>query len=583
MNTLEGRETNDLTSSHNQSINFNPENVKGVRETDVIVKKGWYNARLLTPQNQVYRADHGEYQLYDNYDNEDKQSKIYLYHESVAQGKNSKSHARVAAPSLRSVSVDTSLRTPIQRRNQAKTTFIQYDKNGVRQEGADFQVDILNEYDQVNCDGGHLVDYKFSAQGSHTDAVNYVPQHYFYNRWLKEHLVKKTQGYLEIALYTPNPPQIKVKGEERYDPIPIGILLVTLSAQSIEAAYYFPNNKYNYRALQKDLEIKGKMAEQMVINFRLNQSLLQLLTPAIIYYSKTRGINFPSQLEHEAKGKDRMGNLVEGMGVLNSEDSEALISRLASNVFHEEEVDLATIFSPFCSAADNNPSNSEAIQAALDVLGKFLIEYGMKNVLKSEVVSTHSRIMFANIITDFIEAHHQVSEKAMDRIEKLFSGVYPSTLEELFKVRKGMTLTDLLYFGNLYNKLSSPHIHSAFFEGFKICEDMDLDDNLSNFISILKRVYRVVQTQELTEDQKQNLLDLLLDARDNIDYLVETEYPEEEFEDSLEFLKKSKKVITKWKKMPSLTKGTYQNSPNSYHSFRSADGYYQSRICRLGT
>ncbi|WP_156956743.1 hypothetical protein [Candidatus Odyssella acanthamoebae] len=576
---LDSREINDLTPSQNQFINLNLTNAKDVKKTDAIVKNGWYNARLLTPQNQVYTTDDNEYALYDS---QDKPSKAHVYRQSAAQGKNSKSHAWVATSSLKSVSVDASIRTATQRKNETKTTFIQYDKMGIKQKGADFRVDIINEQGQVNYDGGHLVDHKFSAQGSHTDAANYIPQHYFYNRWLKEHLVKKAEGYLEIALYTPNPPKIKVKGEERYDPIPIGILLVTLSAQTIEAAYYFPNNKYNYRELQKDLGIEKNIAKQMVDNFRLNECLHQLLEPAIIHYSKTHGINVQSQSKHEAQGEGRVADLVEGMGSLNCEESEALISRLASNVFHQEEVELETIFSPFCSAADNNPSNSEAIQAAVNILGKFLIDYGMKNALKSEIVSTHSRIMFANIITDFIEAHDQVSEKAMENIDKLFSIVYPSTLKELFKAKKRMTLTDLLYFGNLYNKLSSPHIHASFLEGFSICEDMDLDDNLSKFISILESLHEVVQNQTLTVPQQQNLIDLMLDAQDSIDYLIETGFPEEEFKDSLRFLKKFKNIIRKWKKMPSLTKGTYQNSPNSQHFFRSSSGYYQSRICQLG-
>lgn len=68
----------------------------------------------------------------------------------------------------------------------------------------------------------------------------------------------------------------------------------------------------------------------------------------------------------------------------------------------------------------------------------------MKNALKSEMLTTHSRIMFTNIITDFMECHDQVSEEAFNRSDQAYEDIYSKTLEQLWQIKNTMNLEELI-------------------------------------------------------------------------------------------------------------------------------------------
>lgn len=544
------------------------------------VKEGWYDARLITLSTQFYiKTDEG----FVLYQDASEPLTTQLYKDSPQlSDQASKSHELLKLGSLSwGVSVDTSIHTQVRRNQEKKQTFIQYDKV-VIQDKKDFPVNITNEKDQVNYDGGHLADHKFSAQGSHTDPSNYIPQIGSYNRWLKEPLVKNAKGYLEIPLYTSNPPSIKVKGDQRYNAIPIGIILIPLSSKDLsEEAYYFPNNQFHYQVLKQKLGHRS-VGKKMLPNFKLKRSLSKLLWPAIIHDLQKKHKNLARQLHQEKGRSDIMATLIGGMSQLTVDAEEDVLIKLASEVFHQSNITIGNVLEIDRDLNKGQP-NPQALRHSFNVLGHFLIEYALKNTLKSEVLSTHSRIMFADIMTDFIECHDQVSELAFKRVEEVWSKDYQRTIEELWDIKDRMNLTDVIYFANLYKKLSAPFIEPAFYMGFDLGGDMNLEDNFFRFITLLKVVYRKTENVELEPQVKQNLVDLFSEAQEDLSYMIEKGYPQEYLSEQKEFLKTVKQRVEAWNNSSNSFGGSYQTSPNSEIMFRCVEGYKARQIAYLGT
>src|SRR5690606_646780 len=73
-------------------------------------------------------------------------------------------------------SVTGKISTTTKRKDEKKKTFIQYDRDRLITVGKDFPVRKNNYRSRVYYDGGHLIDHKYTAQGSHVDPRNYVPQ-----------------------------------------------------------------------------------------------------------------------------------------------------------------------------------------------------------------------------------------------------------------------------------------------------------------------------------------------------------------------------------------------------------------------
>lgn len=555
------------------------------------VNSGWYDEQLIARHTYVYLKDDSEYKLHVKSSDAIEPS---LYNQSPTLN-DSQSHQLLKTTTDSSgTSTATSTLTPTLHKNKKNRTRIQYDTDNIQQNGKDFMVDAtcVNAKNQptgkVNYDGGHFVDYECSEQNPHTDNFNYVPRHHHYNRWLKKYIVKKASDYLEIPIFTPNPPLIKMMNDNSYVSIPIGILLAPLKNLQVQAMYYFPNNQYNYRTCQHNLKSKNDTTKKMIALFKLDKVFHDLLWPAIIHNIREKNNALASRIIQENKRTDNVGKLVKSMSINELDDEEAVLATLTSNVIHQSDVVLSNILSvskEMLKSMKRDQSNQKALQQSFNVLGHFLIDDALKNALKSEILSTQSRIIFANIVTDFIECQDQVSKKALKRVDQFYGNLYPATLKKLSKSEEDMNLGDLIYYANLYQRLSTPSMGASLLElaGFQICKNLDIATNMIMFIDILSTVYTKTEKKKLNAKQMQNLIDLFLDAQESIAYHICNGCPIEELEDQMAFLKKAKKRVLKWERLTNDTNGTYQTSPNSTSSFRTMPGYKAKQIKYLGT
>jgi hypothetical protein len=496
---------------------------------------GYYEARLLTFGTHFFIRNATTYEL--RAESSDVTAAKVYRKDPNADSALTSSQLLITEDELSlGASVTTSIKTTTARKNESKQTYIQYDKDAVRQEGCDFTVNSKNGNGTANYDGGHLTDHKFSAEGSHTDAFNYIPQHHAYNRWIKESIVKQRtgkaapsniEGYVEIPLYTPNPPKIKVCAEKRYDAIPIGIILVTLKNQAIVDAYYFPNNQYNYSTLQGKLKLPRFSGSKIAPYFKLKKDLHPLLMPAIIYDGRHNNILHTQQVRSEKKKVDVVDALVDGMSDLSLDDEETTIATLASNTLFQKNVDLANILDlseQQVTHLNKGQTNPKALTQSFNVLGQFLIEYAMGNTLKSEVLMPTSRIMFLNIMIDFFDNFHQFkgsSLKALEYMHTTFLDAFKKSLTALDQQKEKMNLRDLLYFANLYEKLSTESMHNANHYGYGAGEDFeDIHNSLHEFIGVLRTLKETVKQEPPTCAQMQNLVHVFEGAQQNLSFVI---------------------------------------------------------------
>lgn len=584
--------SNEVDSKEESSEDENDSSTKfanKIEETDELlrVENGYYDARLITFGTHFFVRDTDHYQLHAQGSDE---KAVRLYKQNphlVEQVTNSQLLITEDELSL-GVSVSTSIIETTKRPKGTASTFVQYDKTHVKQQNKDFLVDATNEKGDANYDGGHLTDYKFSAQGSHTNDFNYVPQHHAYNRWIKESIVKQRkskkedniEGYVEIPLYTPQPPSIKVLGEDRYDPIPIGIILLSLKNKAILNAYYFPNNQYNYRELQSTLGLPRLSGTKVAPYFKLKTAFHQLLWPAIIYDGRKNNVLLAAQVDKEAQRVNMVDALVEGMSTFDVEGDEAILSRLASNVLYQENVDLANVLDldeEQGELLNINQPNQNALRQSFNFLGQFLINYSMRNALKSEVLLPTSRIMFLNIMVDFFDNYWQFEDdalKSLDYIHETFLEDFKSSLAELEGQKEHMNLRDILYFANLYEKLSTESMHAAFHAGYGVGDDFeDIEDNFRKFIQILQIVSNKTKQETPTHEQMQNLVSVFSGAQNNLSYVITLcGGDSSEFSKQKQFLKGMHSQVSAWNKNSEALSGSYQVSPNSTMSFRGING-----------
>jgi hypothetical protein len=561
------------------------------------IATGYYDARLITfGTNMFVRGVNGYELRAESSDATD--VKIHRQKSEVNSNATSSQLLITEGDISLATSVDTSIKTTTERKSEGKQTFIQYHKGRFDQEDKDFLVDETYKakrgnktVDILNYDGGHLIDHKFSAEGSHTTSFNYIPQHHDYNQHLKEFLVSSAEGYLEIPLYTPNPPRVGVKGKRRqkvYNNIPIGIILVVLHKQSISGAYYFPNNQYSYENLRKNLNLETLDCSVITPYFKLKQSLHPLLLPAIIYDGRQHIALQGAQTSEESRRVNMINALVAGMSTLNLNDEEETLATLASNTLHQKDVQLANILdikSSKIAKLNHNQPNMTALTQSFNVLGQFLIEYAMGNALKSEVLNPTSRIMFLNIMIDFFEDYQMFegpSLKALDYIHDTFLDTFTSSLSalETMALNKQINLENLIYFANLYQKLSTESMHAAFQNGYGVGDDFgDIYNNLSKFFEILKVLKTTLEKEKPTFEQQQNLVSLFSEAQNNLAYsitLLGGASSAKEIDPNInsfkEFLKTMTSLVKKWDKKNISASGSYQDSPNSQVLFRGING-----------
>lgn len=501
------------------------------------VSRGWYDARLITFGAYIYVKERNSFHLtalssdlYSSSSSSSSSSSEHLYEKN-----SSPNHVVLRSERTIGVSADKNMRN--EKKRMSKDTAVHYDKYNIIQNDKDFLVDSFSpekhkiaEDPKTNYDGGHLVDYIFGNIISNSDSNNYVPQHYFYNQFLKKYIVnqKIVDGYLEIPLFTPNPPKIKVVDKEKYDSIPIGILLATLRENSLQDVYYFPNNKFNYRDFQKSFKIEKQPAINISKKFKLKNIFHHLLWPAVIYPA------LPKLQEYqESTGLENITPILEGM---MDRDSTPL-KNLVFNVVHHKKVDLKNLLEDE-RILDQEDQNFPHLTQSFDILGNFLVSYAINNVLKSEVISIASHTMFVDLIISCIEEMpiDVSAETVFDYFDEEYPNLLENILQKLWKTRDLMTLENKINHARIYQKLSADgFIDSGIFNlpVFKygidsITGESVLKHNLliindcaeSHFYTLCKLIDEIGQ-QIKSEEYTNDLKDLLNDALESYNYVLE--------------------------------------------------------------
>jgi hypothetical protein len=214
------------------------------------------------------------------------------------------------------------------------------------------------------------------------------------------------------------------------------------------------------------------------------------------------------------------------------EEDQEIIKQLAFSVLHEESVSPALCL----DSGDEDIFDDQPLEQPFNALGEFLVKYGMKNALKSEVLSINSRLVFLNVIIDFIEYHHEVNSDALEFVNDL-SDQFKSTLEELDNIVGKMNQEELFYFANTYQRLSDASNHDFGGEGYELYDVDDLETYFAKFIKVMKVIVSKHPINNLQGDRASNFLDLANEAQDTLDYLIETGYPSSVFEEQRRFLR----------------------------------------------
>lgn len=537
---------------------------------------GWDHSRIVTPGGICgYQSSKGvQFVSFDD------STKIQLLHAGEdSQGLLSEKGRVTAA------SVSTSVHTKVQRKQEKKGTFVQYDKNRVKQEGADFTIDPRNYRGWVNYQGGHLVDHKYSAGNSHYLEHNYIPIHFFYNAPLKEYLVQRCDAYVEIPLYTPNPPMIGVKGQkDKYHPVPVGIIFVQLKENKIDNVYYFPNNNFDYKGLRDKLQLKDGFAEAMVPLFRLHRSFHLLLRPAIIFDIARLKDGFENQGGQEETFFDLVDDMTFGMSLAECADNQSRISQLCFSVLHKGRVDASLCLG--CSERQFSLLKGQPLAPSFNALGEFFVRHGIGNALKAEVVSVKSRLVFLNVIIDFIEGHTQVSDSALEFMDA-FAHQFQTALAELDKIARTMDRKELLYLANTYQRLASEGNHAFSSEDYDLYDFDDIEVYFRRLIHVLRIIESKHDLESFQGDSAWNVISFVSDAQDSLDYMIETGWPKKLFTEEKQFLKKMSSISSALlDQNASSDKGvnaTFQTNINRATSMRTAPGYLQAKLARAGS
>lgn len=430
-------------------------------------------------------------------------------------------------------SVTTTIHTETARDKEKKKTFIQYDKTRVNQEGADFQVKATNRKGEVNYQGGHLIDHKYSAQGSHTTEPNYFPQHFMVNAPFKEYLVQRSSAFIEIPLYTPHPPTIGVKDKDTTHPIPIGEVFIQINNSKIAAVYFFPNN-FDYETLKEKLRVTKEIAATMTPNFKLKPCFYPLFLPALVTQFGNTEDEKREQSRNEAQFIALMDEVTCGIARAKCDEDDSEIVQLAYSVVHKKgHIDPSLVLNGSKSAW--NFINDGSLQLPFDTFGKFIVTYVIRNALKSEVISIHSRLVFLSGVIDFAEAYSQVTTEALEFIDT-FADEFESTFEELHRIKHTMNQEELFFFTDLYQRLSDSSNHDFSLEGYDFYF-RETDEFFFDYINLLKHLASCYKIVDLRGDYADRFLDFIRSAQDSLDYWIETGFPEEEFESVDKFLK----------------------------------------------
>lgn len=477
-------------------------------------------------------------------------------------------------------SVTTTIKTETARKNEKKGTYIQYDKERVKQVDTDFQVVATNRSGAVNYQGGHLIDHKYSAEGSHRNESNYFPQHFMINSPFKEYLVQRSQEFVEIPLYTSNPPTIGVKGSKDHDhPIPVGEIFIQINEGEISAVYYFPNNNFDYEGLKTTLKIKKDIAKTMIPYFKLKPCFYPLFQPAIVTEFGSAEERKSEQSRNEDQFIELMEMVTEGMGLAESDEEEEEIVQLAYSVVHKEGHVDPSLFLECCDLPWDQ-INGELLHAPFSALGKFLVTYLIRNALKAEVLSIHSRLLFLSGLTDFIEGYDAVNDEAHEFVNTL-AEEFESTFAELQRIKHIMNQEELFFFADIYQRISdhTNHFFTNLVYEIYFRETLEF---FMDYIKMLKYIASRYKIEELKDDYVARFFDFMQSAQDSLDYWINAGVPREVFLDTNTFLQSMREpCLTLFAKNQNAS-ATFQTNIHWEKSTRSSLDYVSSILATLG-
>lgn len=104
---------------------------------------------------------------------------------------------------------------------------------------------------------------------------------------------------------------------------------------------------------------------------------------------------------------------------------------------------------------------------------------------------------------------------------------------------------------------------------------------IPGLVTLLTLLHEKTTTEVPNETQKQNLINLFIEAEDNIIYVMDA-YAGFEYPDEIAFLKSSRERLLEWCTTCEASGGTYQDSPNSSQTFRYARDYILNRLINIG-
>lgn len=430
-------------------------------------------------------------------------------------------------------SVTKAISSETKREDENYSTYIQYDKTKIKEDGRDFRVKKDNCHGKVNYQGSHLIDHKFSAknskgENSHCKEENYIPTVYFYNSPLKEYLVNRCDYFMEGALYTSSPPEIGVKKKEgiekdTYHAIPIGIIFVQIKKIKDgfdKEIYYFPNDNFDYEVLNEKMKKrKIKPASGGIVPyFKLKKSLHELLRPAIITDFESVKEGESKQIRREEKFFDTIDMISDG--ILDECDYTSDVLDLTSAAVNEDYIDPLLYFD--WTKDEIGVLDDDTLEDSLRALGKYLVQYSIKNTLKSEVVSLNSRFVLVNVVIGSMENYYYYDESSfpLDFFESL-AGEFLSTLDELDKVAHTMNEKELLILANTYRRLTDPSMYALSGEGFAIYKDVEFGDYYKRLIKPLKILLENHRVESLVGKSGWHLLYLVREAYNILNHLEE--------------------------------------------------------------
>lgn len=421
-------------------------------------------------------------------------------------------------------SVTTALKVTTDRKKESKGTYVQFDRDGFNYQNSDFRVTKVRKGQNRICyEGGHLIDYKFGVGNSHTTSENYFPQHHTVNAPLKEYVIQRSDAYIEIPLYTPNPPLVRVKGSTKYQAIPVGDLLVQINGSQISNIFYFPNNSFDYAGLRSRTPKQKNISEMLLPYFKLKPCFHALLHGAIVTNFKEVFLGREQQTTTEQHFLRVIDKITDGMIHEECVSEGEPISALTYLILHGNgKIDPSQIYN--CDEPHLNNMRSEHIELPLKTLGGFLVTYAIKNSLKSEVISINSRQCFINAVIEFIEAAgDESSEGDLSFVDGL-AYEFMQSFKELEEIRGTMTFQELLYFADAYRCLAANYDHPLLHEEHKVFL-MKPETCLRRCINVLEQISQQFNVCYLTDDYAQNFLSLVMDAQKTIKHLIKRGSP----------------------------------------------------------